>query len=399
MKTVVGLFDNFNDAQQVVQDLVNSGFSRNNISLVANNADNRYGDGTTTGGSAGGDGIIRDTDGSGGPVAEAAGTGAKAGTYVGGALGLLAGLGLAVIPGVGPVLAAGEIATVLGSTALGAGAGAAAGGLLGALVGLGIPEAEAGYYSEGVRRGGSLITASVPDERVDEAVAIMNRHNAVDIDRRGEYYRQGGYSGFDANTQPYSATEIDTYRTQNANIYGTAASTGTTATAATTPMMDTNTATTASSMTPSTTTVQTGESVSIPIVEEQLTVGKREVESGGARIHTRVEEVPVQEQVTLREEHVTVDRRPVDRAVTDADNVALRGGTIEVTERAEQAVVSKEARVVEEVVVGKEATERTETVQDTVRRTDVDVEQVPSTTTTTSTTTTGTTGTTGTGNY
>jgi uncharacterized protein (TIGR02271 family) len=312
---------------------------------------------------------------------------------------LLAGLGLAVIPGVGPVLAAGEIATVLGSTALGAGAGAAAGGLLGALVGLGIPEAEAGYYSEGVRRGGSLITASVPDERVDEAVAIMNRHNAVDIDRRGEYYRQGGYSGFDANTQPYSATEIDTYRTQNANIYGTAASTGTTATAATTPMMDTNTATTASSMTPSTTTVQTGESVSIPIVEEQLTVGKREVESGGARIHTRVEEVPVQEQVTLREEHVTVDRRPVDRAVTEADNVALRGGTIEVTERAEQAVVSKEARVVEEVVVGKEATERTETVQDTVRRTDVDVEQVPSTTTTTSTTTTGTTGTTGTGNY
>ena len=225
MKTIAALFDNFADAQNVVQDLVNAGFDRNKISLVANNADNRYGDGTTTsggsdgGGDGGGDGIVRDTDGSGGPVAEAAGTGAKAGTYVGGALGLLAGLGLAMIPGVGPVLAAGELATVLGGTALGAGVGAAAGGLLGALVGLGIPEEEAGYYSEGVRRGGALITASVDESRVDEAVAMLKRNNAVDIDRRADYYRQSGYTGFDAARQPMTADEMDAYRRQNASVY------------------------------------------------------------------------------------------------------------------------------------------------------------------------------------
>jgi len=104
----------------------------------------------------------------------------------------------------------------------------------------------------------------------------------------------------------------------------------------------------------------------------------------------------VQEQVTLREEHVTVERRPVDRPVTQADMSAFQQGTIEVTERAEQAVVAKEARVVEEVVVGKEATERTETIQDTVRRTDVDVEELNTNDTTVmNTTTTGTTGTTG----
>ena len=114
------------------------------------------------------------------------------------------------------------------------------------------------------------------------------------------------------------------------------------------------------------------------------------MQRGGARVHTFVTETPVSEQVTLHEEHVTVDRRPVDRAVTGADT-AFREGTIEVTETAEVPVVSKEARVVEEVVVGKTATDRVETVSDTVRRTDVEVEEIPGATTTTGTTTTGTT--------
>ncbi len=113
----------------------------------------------------------------------------------------------------------------------------------------------------------------------------------------------------------------------------------------------------------------------IPVVEEQLEVGKREVERGGVRVESRVEEVPVEEQVTLREEHVRVERRPVDRPVEAAD-AAFKEGTLEVTERAEQAVVGKQARVVEEVVVGKEVAEHTETVRDTVRRTDVNVEEV-----------------------
>jgi uncharacterized protein (TIGR02271 family) len=117
----------------------------------------------------------------------------------------------------------------------------------------------------------------------------------------------------------------------------------------------------------------------IPVVEEELHVGKREVQRGGVRVHTRVEERPVEEQVRLREEHVSVERRPADRPVTAADLNTFQEGTIEMTERAEEAVVQKQARVVEEVVVGKEASQRTETVRDTVRRTDVDIQEIPGT--------------------
>ncbi|HEX8457489.1 MAG TPA: YsnF/AvaK domain-containing protein [Pyrinomonadaceae bacterium] len=113
----------------------------------------------------------------------------------------------------------------------------------------------------------------------------------------------------------------------------------------------------------------------IPVVEEELQVGKREVERGGVRVESRVEEKPVTEEVQLREERVHVERRPVDRPVTDAD-AAFREGTLEVKEHGEEAVVAKTARVVEEVVVGKQVEERTETVSDTVRRTDVDVQEV-----------------------
>lgn len=113
----------------------------------------------------------------------------------------------------------------------------------------------------------------------------------------------------------------------------------------------------------------------IPVVEEELQVGKREVEQGGVRVSSRVEERPVEEQVNLREEHVRVERRPVDRPVGNAEN-AFQEGTIEITERAEVPVVAKQARVVEEVVIGKEVSERTETVRDTVRKTDVNVEEV-----------------------
>ncbi len=115
--------------------------------------------------------------------------------------------------------------------------------------------------------------------------------------------------------------------------------------------------------------------VVLPIIEEQLAVGKRTVEKGAAQVRTSVAEVPVQESVTLREENVTVERRPVDRAVENAPG-AFKEGTIEVTEMAEVPIVSKEAHVVEEVVVGKNVTEHQETVSDTVKRTEVDVDEV-----------------------
>ncbi len=116
----------------------------------------------------------------------------------------------------------------------------------------------------------------------------------------------------------------------------------------------------------------------LPVIEEELQVGKREVEKGGVRVTNRVTETPVEGQVRLREEHVNVERRPVNRPVGEADAVAFREGTIEVSEKAEQAVVAKQARVVEEVVIDKQVTERTETVRDTVKQTDVDVEDLTS---------------------
>ena len=120
---------------------------------------------------------------------------------------------------------------------------------------------------------------------------------------------------------------------------------------------------------------RTDGEVVVPIIEEELQVGKRQVQSGGARIHTDVIETPVEQSVNLREEHVTVDRHAVDRPVTAGDT-AFKDQNYEITETSEVPVVAKTARVVEEVVIGKTATDRTETVSDTVRRTDVEVEEL-----------------------
>jgi len=208
------------------------------------------------------------------------------------------------------------------------------------LASIGIPEQDAGIYASGVQQGdGLIVTQGVSDDDAEQVAAIMDRYNVVDISGR---------------KQPF----------QRMSMQRTAATTNTTAN----------------------TNLYQGDEVALPIIEEELRVGKRSVERGGVRIRTRIEEIPVEEQVTLREEHVEVQRRPVNRAVSEADLAQLQSGTIEVTESAEQAVVSKEARVVEEVVVQKQAEEHVETVRDTVRRTDVDVEQVPGQTTTTGTT-------------
>lgn len=115
---------------------------------------------------------------------------------------------------------------------------------------------------------------------------------------------------------------------------------------------------------------------SIPIIEEDLQVGKREVERGGMRLRSRIFERPVEENLRLREEHVRVERTPVNRPATDADFSTFREGEIEMRERSEVPVVNKEARVVEEVNLRKEVTERDEVVRDTVRRTDVEIESL-----------------------
>ena len=331
MKTIVGLFDNFSEAEATVRDLERAGYDRSDISMVANES-SRGGARTTTTTSS------RSDDGGG--AAEGAGTGAVVGGVTGGVAGLIASLAGLAIPGIGPVLAAGPLVAAL----TGAGVGAVAGGLIGALTSAGVPEEHARYYEEGVRRGGTLVTVAASDADADEVMDIMNRHNPVDIEERASVWRETGA--------------------------------GTAATART--GQTTTGAVTGSNRAVAETQSRTAEGQeAIPVVEEELQVGKREVERGGIRVYTRMEERPVEEQVNLREEHVRVERRSVDRPATAGDfNEAFKEGTIEVTEHAEQPVVQKQARVVEEVVVGKEATERTETVRDTVRHTDVKVEQV-----------------------
>ena len=190
-------------------------------------------------------------------------------------------------------------------------------------------------YGEAARRGGIIVSVESPDASAQRVVEIMRRHNAVDLDSRAEQWRSEGWTGYAAGGQ-----------------------------------------TTQQQAQPTARATQAQGAEAIPVVEEQLRVGKRAVQNGGVRVYSRVTETPVEEQVNLREERVSVERRPVDRPIGDADR-AFQERTIEATEMAEEAVVAKEARVVEEIVVNKDVDQRTETVRDTVRRTDVDVESLP----------------------
>jgi hypothetical protein len=196
MKTVVALYDRLEDAREAVDDLIEAGFTRSDISLVARDVTGEYGS-------------YLDTY-EGDDVGEAAAGGAVGGAIVGGLMGLLVGLGAFAIPGLGPVIAAGPLAASLA----GAGIGAAAGGLLGALVEWGIPEDEAGYYAEGVRRGGTLLAVRVPENRIEDVVEIMNDYGPVNVERRAEYWRsEHDWAGYDPEAEPYAADELESYRT------------------------------------------------------------------------------------------------------------------------------------------------------------------------------------------
>jgi len=212
-KTVVGLFDTAAEAQSVVQELVNSGFQRNDISLVANDAKGEYA-------------ASRAVGATGSSTAEGAGAGAVGGGVLGGVLGLLVGVGALAIPGIGPVLAAGPLAAALGaagaSTVVGAGIGAAAGGIIGALVGAGIPEEDAGFYAEGIRRGGTLVMVKASDDMAQRAYDAMRRYGAVDVDERSGSWRQSGWKGFDPNDTTYAGTTSAENKWERSSKVGTA---------------------------------------------------------------------------------------------------------------------------------------------------------------------------------
>jgi hypothetical protein len=191
--TISRLYDNYSDAQRAVNELEAAGVAHSDISIIANNSDNWYGQ----------DGKVdRDRDGVD-DRAEGAGAGAGIGAGVGGAAGLLAGLGLLAIPGLGPVVAAGWLA----ATAVGAAAGAATGGIIGALTQAGISKDDADAYAEGVRRGGTLVTARVPVADRGRLDAILD-HSAVNLQDRRSAWQSSGWNAYDPAAEPYSAEQV-----------------------------------------------------------------------------------------------------------------------------------------------------------------------------------------------
>ena len=208
MATVTRLFDSHTEALDAVSKLEAAGVSHDKISLVSNNADNWH-----SGTNGHGEGPLGDRNGDGeNDVVDGAGKGAATGGLLGAGAGVLAGLGMLAIPGLGPVVAAGWLASTAVGAAAGAAAGGATGGLLGALKEAGHSDEEANVYSEGVRRGGTLVSVKADDDEADRIQTLLNQSRGYDATTRGEAYRQSGWSRFDADAQPYSREQIELER-------------------------------------------------------------------------------------------------------------------------------------------------------------------------------------------
>ncbi len=218
------------------------------------------------------------------------------------------------------------------------------------LFGFNEDDAEVSMYSEAVRRGSCVLSIHTgnQDEQA-RAEAILQGCGAIDIDERASQWRSegwnqggvtaaGGAAGMQGDMQHGLNTSLDQGHTGGAGAETSGRK--------------------------------------IPVIQEEMQVGKRQVQRGGVRVYSRVSERPVEESVQLREERAHVERRPANRAATEADLAAMKDTRVEVRESAEEAVVSKQARVVEEVEVGKEVSQRTEKVRGTVKKTDVEVERM-----------------------
>ncbi len=213
-------------------------------------------------------------------------------------------------------------------------------GYFGSLKDLLVPDEDRYAYAEGMRRGSVLLSTQVDEGQIEKASDILEHAGAVDLDAEEANWRRSGWTGYDAAAHSRA---------------------GGGATASSAPR-------------PASAASVTGDEGTIQVVEEQLRVGKRAVEGGRVKVRAYVVEREVEEQVTLRDETVRVERQSVDREATEADLAAFKDKTIEMREMDEEAVVAKDVRVVEEIDVRKEASDRVETVRDTVRRTQVDVE-------------------------
>lgn len=216
------------------------------------------------------------------------------------------------VTGIGPVAACGPVSSYLTQAT----ARSSADGIVAALVQMGVSDAEARRYVDGVREGYTLEAIRIDDDKATQGLEIMRGHSL------------GGGGGIEAR------------RTGTAR--GAAGK------------------------------ERAGDEV-LPVVVEELEVGKREVEAGGVRATSHVQAVPAEQDVTLRKESVDVERRPVDRPIADTDE-AFRERTVEVNATSEEPIITKRARIIEEVVIHHNVGSETETIHETVRRTDVNVE-------------------------
>ena len=216
-------------------------------------------------------------------------------------------------------------------------------GFFAALADFFMPDEDRYSYAEGLSRGGYLVAVSnLSEAQHDVAVDILDDEGSIDLDEREETWRSEGWSGYEAGTTEAFSLGADVGQTERIAAERER-------------------------------TVDARDEDVIPVVQERLVVGKRDVNLGRVRVRSYVREEGASEDVNLHEERVSVDRRPVDRPLTDAD-AAFRDRTIEAEEHAEQAVVGKEARVTEEISLRKDSADRQETVTDTVRKTEVEIE-------------------------
>ena len=250
------------------------------------------------------------------PPIEAAAIG-RAGNRLRGREGPERALGLAPIdvPGLGPAAVLGPLAELL--------AEADAGGLVRALTGLGFPDPKARHYYESLRRGQVIVGVEAAESRIRRAEEVMRRLGARAVDA----------TDFMAGTLP-PESELQVREAAP-------------------------------------------DGVTVPVFEEHLEVGKRQVNRGGIRVNRQIVEEPVEESVRLREERLTVERRTVNREATEEDLANFKEGTFEIHETVEEPVITKRRRVVEEIVIGRETRERVQKISETIRKTQVNLEPLP----------------------
>jgi uncharacterized protein (TIGR02271 family) len=311
-QTVIGIFENENEAQQAVQNLISQGFNREDVDVASSSASQSTSESSHS-----------DNDDSFGS----------------------------------------SISNFFGSL-------------------FGSDDDRTSSYSEVAKRGITVTVHARSESEAERAADVLDDNGAVDIDEKASQYRGNQAYGSDLSSDSAFPGISDT--NTSASDYNQNPVTGN-ASGSDYNQNDITDNTSGSDFNQNPVTGSVSGSdfnqnnineQSIPIIEENLQVGKREVQSGGARLRSRIVEKPVEESVRLRSERVNIERNPVNRQADEADFNTFEEGTIEMREHKEVPVVGKEAWVTEEISLNKEVEEREETIRDTVRSTEVDVENL-----------------------